>query len=523
MYLRQLDISGFRGIKRLSIMLRANMVLIGENSWGKSSLLSALSLILNAENGLYHFTEADFHRSEDMKSITLLFTFSEGNVNEEHDQFDAPVQRLFVPHEDGYKRIYLRVTGELNSQNEVITQYSFLDQLGHCIKLDNIEDIVQKMIQYHPIYRFRDARLNHHKANSQPLKYAECADQTIKEIYAVMELVKYYFVEEQPSQTIMSMDPGKLWDMAQSLCYRLEQDADHSLQKRLIDTIFPLFEYHQKPNEKIIHSERIRPILLLEDLATRLHPRMVAIVWKLTSYLPIQRITTTNSVDLISLVELKSICKLVRYADRTIAYQLKRHDLGKEDLRRLTFHIHHNRSLALFARTWILVEGETEVWILSELAKLLGIDLDIEGIRIVEFAQSGIRPLIKYAKAMGIEWYALTDGDEAGRKYTETVKDMLSEDESVSQRVMTLPKQDIEHFFYTQGFEEVFIRLSHWQPQGEHYPMHKIIQRAIQRTSKPDLAIAISNEIEKRGKESIPFLFKRLFSKVVNLTKTQES
>lgn len=46
MYLRQLDIASFRGIQRLSIHFKPNMVLIGENAWGKSSLLSALSLVL---------------------------------------------------------------------------------------------------------------------------------------------------------------------------------------------------------------------------------------------------------------------------------------------------------------------------------------------------------------------------------------------------------------------------------------------------------------------------------------------
>lgn len=48
MYLRQLDIVGFRGINRLSFTLQPNMVLIGENAWGKSSLLAALSLIFGA-------------------------------------------------------------------------------------------------------------------------------------------------------------------------------------------------------------------------------------------------------------------------------------------------------------------------------------------------------------------------------------------------------------------------------------------------------------------------------------------
>ncbi len=50
--------------------------------------------------------------------------------------------------------------------------------------------------------------------------------------------------------------------------------------------------------------------------------------------------------------------------------------------------------------------------------------------------------------------------------------------------------------------------------------MSKIIQRAIQRTSKPDLAIALSNEIKKRGSQAIPLLFKRLFSKVLSLART---
>ena len=76
MYLRQLDIVGFRGIRRLSIKLRPNMVLIGENAWGKSSLLAALSLILNAENRLYRFHNEDFYLAEQPSdlngNITLL-------------------------------------------------------------------------------------------------------------------------------------------------------------------------------------------------------------------------------------------------------------------------------------------------------------------------------------------------------------------------------------------------------------------------------------------------------------------
>ena len=45
MILERVEIVGFRGINRLSLMLEQNNVLIGENAWGKSSLLDALTLL----------------------------------------------------------------------------------------------------------------------------------------------------------------------------------------------------------------------------------------------------------------------------------------------------------------------------------------------------------------------------------------------------------------------------------------------------------------------------------------------
>lgn len=60
MILERVEIVGFRGINRLSLMLEQNNVLIGENAWGKSSLLDALTLLLSPESDLYHFDRDDF-------------------------------------------------------------------------------------------------------------------------------------------------------------------------------------------------------------------------------------------------------------------------------------------------------------------------------------------------------------------------------------------------------------------------------------------------------------------------------
>lgn len=522
MYLRQLEIVGFRGINRLSIKFRPDMVLIGENMWGKSSLLSALSSIFNPEKTLYQFSLKDFHISnanqQPVQNITLLFTFCEHEKNEDNADYNLPYVRhhLFIHHPDGYQRLYLRVEGERNAENEVTTEYSFLDQNGDSVVVDNIDQLVFSLISRHPVYRFRDARLNKNPHTLRLIKQNSAIQDPLQsEIQAVILLLRYYFLNRHSNGELMQ-DTTVLWQKVKSLCGRLQQDETQRLRRKVFFSLASLFV----ESEFVHFGKFTHPIILFEDPEARLHPRMVAILWELVSYLPVQRITTTNSVELISQVRLTSICRLVRTPLRTESFQLSRRDLGKEDFRRLSFHIHHNRSLALFARMWILVEGETEVWILSELAKLLSINLDIEGIRIVEFAQSGLKPLIKYVKAMGIEWYVLVDGDEAGKKYREVATSMLNSMEHISDRLTILPRRDIEHFFYVNGFSEVFIRLAQWQMNKSNFlPTSKIIQRAIQRTSKPDLALALSSEMEKRGVQSIPLLFKRLFSKVLSLAK----
>jgi putative ATP-dependent endonuclease of OLD family len=69
---------------------------------------------------------------------------------------------------------------------------------------------------------------------------------------------------------------------------------------------------------------------------------------------------------------------------------------------------------SLFARCWLLVEGERKPGS-STNWRGVGHHFDAEGIKVIEFAQSGLKPLIKFARRMGIEWHVLVDGDEAGK------------------------------------------------------------------------------------------------------------
>jgi putative ATP-dependent endonuclease of the OLD family len=89
MFLERIEIAGFRGINRLSLMLDDNTLLLGENAWGKSSLLDALTLLLAPEQKLYRFEGHDFHfppGEEEAKErhLQVVFTFCEKDIGHAH-------------------------------------------------------------------------------------------------------------------------------------------------------------------------------------------------------------------------------------------------------------------------------------------------------------------------------------------------------------------------------------------------------------------------------------------------------
>ncbi len=67
-----------------------------------------------------------------------------------------------------------------------------------------------------------------------------------------------------------------------------------------------------------------------------------------------QRITTTNSGELLSLAPLQSVCRLVRDTDKVAAYRLGDKQLHAEEERRISFHIRYNRPSALFCSLLVI-------------------------------------------------------------------------------------------------------------------------------------------------------------------------
>ncbi|QIX72161.1 ATP-dependent endonuclease [Klebsiella variicola] len=548
MLLERVEIVGFRGINRLSLMLEQNNVLIGENAWGKSSLLDALTLLLSPEFDLYHFVRDDFwFPPGDIQGrehhLHIILTFRETEPGRHPVRRFRPLQRCWVPCDDGYHRVFYRLEGELAEDDSVMTLRSFIDGEGEALVLEEIDELARHLVRLMPVLRLRDARFMRRIHNgtvphspqieitARQLDFLSrelvshpqnLSDGQIRQgLSAMVQLLEHYFAEQSSAQTrhrLMrrrSHDEQRSWRYLDIINRMIDKPGGRSHRVILLG----LFATLLQAKGTVRLDRDARPLLLIEDPETRLHPIMLSVAWHLLNLLPLQRVTTTNSGELLSLTPVEQVCRLVRESTRVSAWRLGPGGMNAEDSRRIAFHIRFNRASSLFARCWLLVEGETETWVINELARQCGHHFDAEGVKVIEFAQSGLKPLIKFARRMGIQWHVLVDGDEAGKKYAATVLGLLNNDRELERDHLTsLPALDMEHFMYRQGFDDVYHRVAQI-PDNVPMNMRRVITKAIHRSSKPDLAIEVAMEAGRRGVDAVPTLLKKMFSRVLWLAR----
>lgn len=548
MLLERVEIVGFRGINRLSLMLEQNNVLIGENAWGKSSLLDALTLLLSPEFDLYHFVRDDFwFPPGDIQGrehhLHIILTFRETEPGRHRVRRFRPLQRCWVPCDDGYHRVFYRLEGELAEDDSVMTLRSFIDGEGEALVLEEIDELARHLVRLMPVLRLRDARFMRRIHNgtvphspqieitarqldflsrelvSHPQNLSN--GQIRQGLSAMVQLLEHYFAEQSSAQTrhrLMrrrSHDEQRSWRYLDIINRMIDKPGGRSHRVILLG----LFATLLQAKGTVRLDRDARPLLLIEDPETRLHPIMLSVAWHLLNLLPLQRVTTTNSGELLSLTPVEQVCRLVRESTRVSAWRLGPGGMNAEESRRIAFHIRFNRASSLFARCWLLVEGETETWVINELARQCGHHFDAEGVKVIEFAQSGLKPLIKFARRMGIQWHVLVDGDEAGKKYAATVRGLLNNDRELERDHLTsLPALDMEHFMYRQGFDDVYHRVAQI-PDNVPMNMRRVITKAIHRSSKPDLAIEVAMEAGRRGVDAVPTLLKKMFSRVLWLAR----
>lgn len=539
MFLERIEIKGFRGIEDLTVTLGQTTALIGENAWGKTSLLRALWSLLGNENQPYQYEKDDFYCPTCVENLTPKLSIA--LVFREHRPgiclHSARLRRLSPVwskyQSDMFYRIRYVSQAALTEQG-VVSEHYFENSQGLKIESINAELMIQMLGVMNPVLRLRDSRsgaldlpasedlgsdsINH----VEPIRLVELSineqDEIFRQFQIAEDILTRYLSNTtrriKKTQKDFISQPMALSGLLswQTLLNGMNEETRLQVLTRFGHSLTEAY------SGRDIEVEA-RPIYILEDPESRLHPTLLANIWGMLQLLPGQKVLTTNSGDLLSSIPLEQIRRFVRKNNKTSCYQVNEHHLSADDIRKITFHVRINRPMSLFARSWLLVEGETELWLLSELAQLCGYHLHGEGVRIIEYAQSGYSPLIKLANDLGISWHLMADGDAAGIKYIQGARRLIHSEVESKGHLTLLPERDIEHFLFKNGFEAVFRQEAHLQ--DNHQPISKIIERAISHRSKPGMALAVLEEAYRKGADSVPTLLKDMFYRVVSTARVQ--
>jgi len=574
MRLTHVLIENFRGIARMDLPLDRLTVVIGENNHGKSSLLDVLERCLGGPGTPppTHFDPTDFRRTPapTPEPIRVVLTFEHDadavRAAPRHSVFDMAM----TADEDGVRRLHAEFAGDPHTG---AMDVRFLDADGQTLEPVPHPVVLAKLRQLHPVLVVRLAQphgstgLEWDRSGDRERQDGDSdqetrAEEDIARVYRLLAQARGPVPSEEVRRALLAVQrirhtfadryvsgEGPLRGLLEPWVAvghdrgapnasgrpgkhptRLPRLPPHpGSGSHALGLLLVLGSLIDVRGEAVLPQDA-HPLIAIEEPEVHMHPMMVASTWDVIEHLRAQTLIVTNSGELLAEVPLHFLRRLVRRDGRIDAHRLRDRTLSPDSLRRVGYHIRAKRGSVLFARCWLLVEGETEFWLMRQLAHVLGYDLEAEGVRCVEFAQCGVEPLVRLANDLHIEWHLVADGDQAGASYVQEARQHLVEGQP-KRHVTRLRGRTIEMELWSHGYEDLYRRVAGVSDQPDadtrngrgrrpKLKAHHIVNRAIRRHSKPFLAVTVAEEAARRGPDGVPPLLRRVIEHAVALARS---
>ena len=552
MFLHTLRIENFRAIRTATINFDDGTALTGENDCGISSVLDALELALGQEEEPETYHSWLFHRSPGSVTpagpIRLQLRFRERSNGEWADAAHAPFSGVLPSRTDQQRELWYELSIQ-PGQGEKVRADLRLRSPGNKTKSSD-PGLIKLIRHLNPVIRVTAGMLTGH---GRPV--SEQAGRRTRGLEFTPEIS---VLVERINKAVDSRLSGKSMDLSADL----EDGISAALSLMKIGT-FNLGEWEsglarsvgeilgwspsgtKQNNSSHLNApnsapERLGillligallrarpsgifpgadPLWIIEEPEAHLHPITLTSVALFVGLIQRQKIVTTYSGDLLSVLPLSHVRRLVRHDGILYERRVHANTLSHSEQRRFHYHLRSRFGITSFARLWLLVEGESEYWLIPQIARLMGYEFALEGIACVEFAQCGLDPPIKVARELGIEWHLLADGDRAGQNYSKTAENYL-DGSNEQERLTVLREKDIERCFWKHGYDEVYRRHAHLSDQQlETLSPGKVIQAAVRKRSKPFLAISIAEAIAMENSAGIPPLLQKMIHTCVELAR----
>ncbi len=496
MLLRKVTIKNFRCFQDVEVGLDQTTVLIGENNAGKTSFLDAIRVCLSRagtrrggglEDYDYHLSTAQAQPEQvDKLAIVLDFELDE---DESVDLVQA-LGDVVVFDESNIRHVILRLSSGFDPVlKDFSPDWDFLDAKGNPLGFRTKRlQLLSTFLQLTPVFylsALRDAAKEFQGRSGfwapflrNPAIPDEIRDRLQTEInelnkevleaHAPLQAVKKHLSKVQKIISVggggkvdIEALPARILDLLNRAQVNISAPTGASLpltrhgsgtQSLAVLFLFEAFFANMLTQQ---YDALSRPLLALEEPESHLHPCAVRSLWFSLNSIAGQKIIATHSGDLLARVPLTAIRRFFRQNGKVQVSWVRPGLLTAEEEKRIYFHIQSCRGELLFARCWLLGEGESEYWVFGEAADVLGYDLDQLGVRFVNTSYSGVEVLVKVANALGIGWYFIGDGDSQGQMDGKLCQKYL-QGRDAAKLICILPRPNIEVILCESGFGHIY-------------------------------------------------------------------
>jgi len=497
MKITNLKIKNFRGFEDESIDFDDITVFVGENNTGKTTILDAIRFVIGAKSFNNNFSRYDYHlnsktaKAGDAGNIVLTVEVSERQENEWPPEIQQTLPDCVDIDEKGLYHFYLTVNGTYSHDNEkseqtkefqtktgapknakANTPHNFGEFRGFLpiFHIDTIRDSNKEFQSASGLFQtFLNSEVIDPK---QKINLEQKLESLNREIISVLgninklkdKLKQSMSVIAGSDTTVVDIDPvpsnindliGKATVILQSITgVKLPLERFGSGAQSL--AVLFLYEAFLSTLLKENYDRFSEPILLIEEPEAHLHPSAVKLFWHFLVAMPGQKIITTHSGDILASVPFSKIRRIAGLKGVNRVKQMSETSLNEQEKRVLRNYIKYSRGELFFAKCWLLVEGESEQAFFDNLLNQDGF-LDKAGVRIIQFSQLGrIDVILKLAEALCINWFLITDGDQAGQDYAQKASIAVPPSKNKNDYIYTFQEKTIEVHLMSIGYSNIY-------------------------------------------------------------------
>jgi len=455
LYISRLQIKNFRNFKTLDVALSTSSVVVGENKVGKSNLLYALRLVLDASlpdsarmlrpedffDGLPDPLKGEvieiavelsgFGKNEGAKAILFNYLIKQSPITARLAYQFRPTQSLGEHEPSGIEDYEFVLVGGLKDSP---FGYQVRNYVG-LIVLPALRDAEGELANWRrsPLRRLVDGLKLPSKRMKRISESLEAVTREMLKIPAIGDLATSIKTQTrdmvgdlhgtEPSLGLASADPKEL---TKSIKLLVDGAKGRQLSEASLGTANVLFLalLMQEFERKMQNKDIVSTILAIEEPEAHLHPHLQRVLFRYFLRRKYSVVVTTHSPHIASVAPLESLVVLHAHKKNgtcgRATSQLELEEWEQHDIQR---YFDVTKAEMAFSKGIILVEGIAEQFVVPAFAERFRtesgeqVDLDRFGISVCAVHGTDFTPYVKLLGPDGLDipFVVVTDGDPAVR------------------------------------------------------------------------------------------------------------